>query len=64
MCRRKTPISVAASYREIGEFWDEHDLTDYWEQTHEVEMDVDIVSSAEASSRTKDVVKSRHDGSR
>jgi hypothetical protein len=42
MSRRKTPISGASSYRKIGEFWDEHDLADYWDQTHEVEMNVDI----------------------
>jgi hypothetical protein len=41
----KTPISGAPSYREIGEFWDEHDLADHWDQTHEVHIDVDIQSS-------------------
>ena len=41
----KTPISGASSYREIGEFWDQHDLADHWDQTHEVQMDVDIQSS-------------------
>ncbi len=41
----KTSISGALSYREIGEFWDEHDLSDYWDQTREVQMDVDIQSS-------------------
>jgi hypothetical protein len=61
MSRRKTSISKASSYREIGEFWDEHDLADCWDQTHEAEMSVDIESSVEAFSRSKDVVKSRHD---
>jgi len=45
MSENKTPISGASSYREIGEFWDTHDLSDYWDQTHEVQMDVDIDSS-------------------
>jgi hypothetical protein len=45
MSENKTSISGASSYREIGKFWDEHDLSDYWDQTHEVEMTVDIDSS-------------------
>jgi hypothetical protein len=45
MGANKTTISGASSYREIGDFWDEHDLSDYWDQTHEVQMDVDIQSS-------------------
>ena len=31
----KSSISKANSYKEIGEFWDAHDLTDFWEQTEE-----------------------------
>ncbi|HEX9460624.1 MAG TPA: CopG family antitoxin [Thermoanaerobaculia bacterium] len=41
----KTSISGASSYREIGEFWDEHDLSEYWDQTRDVQMDIDIHSS-------------------
>lgn len=40
----KSSISQAQSYKEIGEFWDTHDLTDYWDQTEEVEFEVDIQS--------------------
>lgn len=29
-----------ASLEEAGEFWDTHDLGDYWELTEEVEFDV------------------------
>jgi hypothetical protein len=29
------------SLAEAGEFWDTHDLTDYWDQTHEVKGRVD-----------------------
>ncbi|RME32633.1 MAG: hypothetical protein D6793_10770, partial [Thermoflexia bacterium] len=36
--------SRARSYREIGEFWDVHDLADYWEQTQPAEFEVDIRS--------------------
>jgi CopG antitoxin of type II toxin-antitoxin system len=45
MGENKTSISGASSYREIGEFWDEHDLSDYWDQTHDVPMDIDTHSS-------------------
>jgi predicted HicB family RNase H-like nuclease len=27
---------------EAAEFWDTHDLTDYWDQTREVRFEVDI----------------------
>lgn len=29
-----------ASIEEAAEFWDTHSLADYWEQTHEVEIEV------------------------
>ncbi|KOR32220.1 hypothetical protein TI05_08660 [Achromatium sp. WMS3] len=29
----KTPISNASTYQEIGIFWDEHDATEFGEQT-------------------------------
>ena len=40
----KSSISQGRSYREIGEFWDSHDVTDYWVQTEPVEFEVDIQS--------------------
>ena len=46
MAEDRRSISGAQSYREIGEFWDEHDLGEYWEQTGPAEFDVDIRSSA------------------
>jgi hypothetical protein len=45
MGESKTTISGASSYREIGEYWDDHDLSEHWNDTHAVEMDVDIRSS-------------------
>ena len=42
---KKISISGASSYREIGEFWDQNDLTDY-PGGHEVQMEVEIASSA------------------
>ena len=37
----KSSFSNANSYQEIGEFWDEHDATEFGEQT-EVEFEVNI----------------------
>jgi hypothetical protein len=44
MSRSRSSISKARSYKEIGEFWDTHDLADYWEQTQPVEFEVNIQS--------------------
>ena len=44
MSEDKSSISKAQSYKEIGEFWDTHDLADYWQQTHPVDFEIDIQS--------------------
>jgi hypothetical protein len=44
--KSKTPISSASSYADIGEYWDNHDLNDYWEQTQPAEFEVDLRSSS------------------
>ena len=44
MSANKSSISQAQSYQEIGEFWDTHDVTDYWEDTEPVEFEIDIQS--------------------
>ena len=44
MKKTKNLLSKAGSYREIGEFWDTHDLAEYWEQTKPVEFELDIQS--------------------
>ncbi len=44
MDENKSTISQARSYREIGEFWDTHDLADYWDQTEAVDFEVDLQS--------------------
>jgi len=36
----KTSISKASTLEEIGEFWDNHSLADYWDQTKEVEFKI------------------------
>ena len=33
-----------ATPEEIGEFWDTHDLADYWDETEEVEFQIDLKS--------------------
>ncbi len=44
MSEGRSSISQAKSYKEIGEFWDTHDLADYWDQTEPVEFEVNIQS--------------------
>jgi hypothetical protein len=41
---RKSSVSEARSYADIGDFWDEHDLSDYWGKTRSVRADVDLES--------------------
>jgi hypothetical protein len=44
MKKNKSSISKARSYQQIGEFWDNHDLSEYWDQTRPVKFEVDIQS--------------------
>ena len=44
MARSKSSISQAQSYKEIGEFWDTHDLSEHWDETEPVEFEVDAQS--------------------
>ncbi|MEA1934707.1 MAG: hypothetical protein U9N60_09825 [Thermodesulfobacteriota bacterium] len=37
---KKTSISKASTLEEIGEFWDNHSLADYWDQTEEAEFKI------------------------
>ena len=64
MSRGKSSISKASSYKEIGEFWDTHDLGDYWEQTQPVEFEVDIQSEAIYFSNEHDPNTQPHPGYR
>ena len=41
MKKSKSSISGARSYTEIGEFWDEHDLGDFWGKTKRVRFEVE-----------------------
>ena len=44
MSKSKTTLSKARSYKQIGEFWDTRDLTDFWGRTRSVKFEVDIQS--------------------
>ncbi len=33
-------ISKAGTLEEIADFWDTHSLSDYWNETHEVEFEI------------------------
>ncbi len=44
MSKNRSSISKSQSYKEIGEFWDTHDLADYWNKTESVEFEIDIQS--------------------
>ncbi|NUM43436.1 MAG: hypothetical protein HUU38_01930 [Anaerolineales bacterium] len=66
MKESKSSISKASSYEEIGEFWDTHELDEYWDQTHPVEFEIDIQSSktyfavdTELSTQLGDVARKR-----
>jgi hypothetical protein len=39
---RESSISHSKSIAEIAAFWDEHDATEFEDQTHEVEMTFDL----------------------
>ena len=42
MKKGKSSMSMVKSYKDIGEFWDTHDLSDFWEKTKKTEFKVDI----------------------
>ena len=40
----KSSVSKARTYAEMGEFWDEHDLSDFWAKTKPVRANVELES--------------------
>ena len=44
MKRNRSALSKATSYKEIGEYWDVHDLSEFWGKTKRVKFDVQIES--------------------
>jgi len=66
MEENRSTISKAGSYKEIGEFWDTHDLADYWDKTEPVDFEVDIQSEVtyyaldnELSAKVRSLAKKR-----
>jgi len=44
MRKNRSSVSRAATYKEIGEFWNTHDLSKFWDKTKEASFEVDIKS--------------------
>ena len=42
--RRKSGVSKAVTYRAMGDFWDKHDLSDFWNKTRPVKATVHLES--------------------
>jgi len=40
MQKNRSSLSKARSYAEIGEYWDQHDLSDVWGKTRKVKFEV------------------------
>ncbi len=57
MAENKTSLSNAHSYREIGEFWDDHDLAEFEEQTQPAAFEVEVRSSRIYVPLEKDLAK-------
>ena len=55
MKKSKSSISKAPSYAEIGEFWDKHDLVDYWSKTRKVKFEVVLEPEATYYPISKDL---------
>ena len=44
MAENKSSVSKADSYGKIGEYWDAHDAVETWDETEEVNFEVDLKS--------------------
>ena len=44
MVKNKSSISKSTNYRELGDYWDTHDLADHWEEGKDVQMNVAVTS--------------------
>ncbi len=52
---RRSSISKARTYAEMGDFWDEHDLSEYWGQTRSVRAAVSLESEESLYAVEKDL---------
>jgi hypothetical protein len=66
MSENRSSLSQADSYAGIGEYWDEHDLSDSWDQTKPAEFEVEIESqvhyfpvASDLSQRVRTLAKQR-----
>jgi hypothetical protein len=57
MRKLKTSISRAGSYKKIADFWDTHDLSDFWGKTRATDFQVDIQSEVTYYSLDKTLSK-------
>lgn len=64
MGKNRTNISKASTYKDIGDFWDNHDLGDYAHQGREVDFDVTIESEVTYYPVEKNIVKAMQAASR
>ena len=55
MKKNKTSISKARSYAQIGEFWDKHDLSEFWGKTKKVKFEVVLEPEATYYPISKDL---------
>lgn len=46
MAENKSSLSGSHSYEQLSEYWDTHSLADHWDETHPVEFQLDLHSSA------------------
>ena len=40
--KKRTSLSNAQTLEEIADFWDTHSLDDYWDQTHDADLDLKV----------------------
>jgi hypothetical protein len=60
MNKNKTSISRKSSYKEIGEYWDVHDVAEIWDKTKVVKFDVQIESEVIYYALEKSLSESVH----
>ena len=57
MTNIKSTISQATTDEEIGAFWDEHDLGEYWGDTHEVQFAVNLSPTVQSATEQNLLVR-------
>jgi hypothetical protein len=60
MKRGESSIPKGNSYKEIGQFWDTHDLSDFWDQTKRMKSEVSIESEITYYSLDKKLAEQVH----